>query len=140
MEFHGHLKNGKIVLDNKEALHYWTSQLKEGDDILVTFQAIKEAKTLRQLKLAYSCFRKISDHTGYTVEEAKMLVKMHQGLCGESTIEGKQIYFCKSIGEMSKKELSEFITKMNDWASLKLQLSLLDFNDLKFLEHGINIG
>lgn len=131
---YGRIKNGKIVLDNKEALRYWTSQLDEGDDVLVTFQAVKDAKSLRQLKLVYGCLRVISDHTGYTVEEAKMLVKMHQGLCGESTIEGKQIYFCKSLSDFSKKELSEFIVKMNDWAAINLQLNLLSFDDLKFLK------
>jgi hypothetical protein len=135
MEMYGRIKNSKIVLDNKEALKYWTSNLEEGDDVLVTFQAIKDARSLRQLKLVYSCLRAISDHTGYTVEDTKMLVKMHQGLCAESTIEGKQIYFCRSLGDMTRKELSEFIVKMNDWASLNLQLNLLNFEDIKFLTH-----
>ena len=135
MEFFGNIKNGKVSVESKQALDYYISNLKEGDDLIINLQLVSEVKSLRQLRLAYLCFRKISEHTGYSVNESKMLAKMHQGLCSEATIEVKNIFFCKSLSEMSKKELSDFIMKMDNWAAKDLSINLLEFEDVKFLKN-----
>lgn len=135
MQIYSKIKNGKLDFNNPVDYKQWLKTTEEGDDVLVTFELLKDSKTLQQLRLTYLLFREISSHTGYTVSEVKTLIKIEQGLCGVHTIQGKEVTFCKSLSEFNKKELSEFIIKMDRWANLTLDLKLLSFNDIEFLKN-----
>lgn len=135
INLYGKKLNGKLEIVNKDALTQWISNLSEGEDVVIKFNVSKSYKSLRQLRLVYSMFRTLSDRLGYTVEEVKTLMKIQQGLCGSSTIEGEDIHFCKSISDMSKQELSEFITKIDIWASQRLSEKLLNDEDIQFLKN-----
>lgn len=133
VNLYGRIVNGKLEVPNKEGLSDWIKYLEEGDDIVIKFNRSKDYKTVRQLRLVYKLFRELSAKLGYSVSEIKGLMKIEQGLCAESTIEGKQISFCKSIGEMTKKELSTFIENVDIWAFQRLGLKLLSNEDIHFL-------
>lgn len=134
MEFHGTINKGKVTFENKHQLTSWLQSIPEGEDLVVNFQVVKESKTLQQLKLAYHCFRVISDHSGYTIAEVKTLVKMSQGLCGYHNLEGRSISFCSSLSDFTRKQLSEFIVKMDEWAAANMDLKLLMYDDIQFLK------
>lgn len=134
INLYGKKVNGKLKINNKEALDQWIKNLDEGDEIVVKFNQQKDYKTNRQLRLCYSCFRSIMDKTGYTLEEVKFLVKRNQGICAYHTIEGDEILFCKSISDFTKEELSNFIIRMDMWSREKLDNPLLTNEDKSFLK------
>lgn len=131
----GKIKDQKLDIFNKEALKQWIGQCNEGDDIVIKFVNQKDYKSLRQIKLVYHCFREISDKTGYTVEEVKMLMKMKQGYCFSHTLEEIEITDCKSLSEFSIKEMSDFIVKVDIWSSQTLNHPLLNNDDIRFLKN-----
>lgn len=127
-------KTNKIEFSNPQSIKDWTKNLEDGEDIVVKFNISREYKTFRQVRLAYSCLRKLSQDLGYTVEECKMLMKLNQGLCASHEIEGTSITFCKSISEMTKKELSDFIMNMDIWSIKTLGYPILSNDDKIFLK------
>lgn len=134
LNLYGKKSSGKLDIPNKDALLHWIKNLTEGEDVVIKFNVSKSYKTLRQLRLVYSMFRTLSDRLGYTVEEVKTLMKIQQGLCACSEIEGETIQFCKSISDMSKIELSEFISKIDIWSFQRLGEKLLTNEDIIFLQ------
>lgn len=130
----GKIKEGKLEIFNRQSLNQWLANCNEEDDIVIKFVNQKDYKSLRQLKLAYHCFREISDKTGYEVSEVKMMMKMKQGFCQSHVIDGIEITDCKSISEFSKREMSDFITKMDLWSCQNLNHPLLNSDDIKFLK------
>lgn len=134
INIYGKKQVGKLELSNKEALLHWIKNLPDGEDIVIKFNISKSYKTLRQLRLVYSMFRTLSDKLGYSVEEIKTLMKIQQGLCAESEIEGQKLSFCKSLSDMSKIELSDFISKIDIWSFQRLGIKLLTNEDIIFLE------
>lgn len=125
--------DGALKITNKAALEQWLKLLEEGEEIEIDLTPVNDSKTLRQLKLCYHCLREISDSTGYSVEEVKLIMKIKAGLCFHHEIDDKQITQCKSIGKMTKKELSKFVEFMDLWASQTLSIALLSYDDIKFL-------
>lgn len=134
INLYGKIHNGKLELNNREALNQWCSNLKEGEDIVVKFNVSKTYKSTRQLRLLYHCFRELSAKLGYGIEEIKMLMKLRAGLCFVHTIEGEEISVCKSISDMTKRELSEFVEFVDIWSTTTLNHPLLKSEDIKFLK------
>lgn len=60
---------------------------------------------------------------------------MRQGYCQSHNIEEKEITDCKSLSEFSKKEMSDFIVKMDIWSVKHLNHPLLNNDDLHFLKN-----
>ena len=131
---YGKKVNGKIEFHDEIAFNHWVANLEEGSDIVAKYNDSKHYKTNRQVRLAYLCFRKIAAHTGYSVSEVKIRAKYHQGLCFSHIIEGREIADCKSISDMTKKEISEFIINMDLWCTQELGLHLLENDDIQFLK------
>jgi hypothetical protein len=127
-------KNGKIVISNPVQYENWVKNQNPGDDVLIEYQLLKDRKTLQQLKLIHHCLREISSVTGYTVDEVKILMKMKYGICFIYKIDNKDVTHCKSLGDLSKKELSNFIIWINDWAGENLNLKLLSYDDIQFIK------
>lgn len=125
--------DGKLEFSDKLAYKQWIRNIPEGEDIVVKFNISKSYKSVRQLRLVYLCFRVLSDNLGYTVEEIKGLMKLEQGLSASSIIEGKEVHFIKSLADMTKTELSQFIEKMDIWGFQTLGIKMLSNDDIKFL-------
>lgn len=130
----GTIKEGKLVLDNRGLIEDWVKIQGSGDRVVMRLTNEKDYHSIRQLRLLYKCFREISDNTGYTVEEVKLMLKMHLGLCYVHSIEGKELTVCKSISDLSKREISDFIAKTDIWSNKNLSLPLLNDDDIKFLK------
>lgn len=130
----GKILNGKLELNNRTALAEWIRSQPENSDIVVKVRNQDEYFTQRQLRLIYGMFREISQHTGYTVEEVKTMLKMHAGHCYVYTIENKDVTQCKSISDFTRRELSAFIETINTWAGQRLGMGLLNNDDLQFLK------
>jgi len=126
--------NNKLQVSNKEALIQWLKNLPEGEDIVIKFNVSKSYKSNRQIRLLYSCFRSIANHTGQSVEDIKLILKLKAGLCFSHTIEQEDITVCKSISDFSKSEISNFIQFANEWSINNLNLPLLTYDDIQFLK------
>jgi hypothetical protein len=124
----------KLELSNKEALIQWIKNLPEGENLVVKFNISKFYKSNRQIRLLYSCFRAIANHTGQSVEDIKLILKLKAGLCFSHTIEGENVTVCKSISDFSKQEISDFIQFINEWSISNLNLTLLTSGDIIFLQ------
>lgn len=133
INLYGVKEKGKLVIRNRQALDYWLDHLSDGDDIVVKLRRQKDYKTFRQVRLCYACLRSISDKTGHSIEEVKVLMKIKQGLCFSHNIEGTDVSICKSISEMTKAELSDFIMKMDQWSTELFNHPLLTYEDKTFL-------
>ena len=111
---------GKLIkLDNK--LKYKTSnyevlyskfkdQIKEGEIVDVYMESSTKNGTLAQIRKVHLLFRILSEHSGYTIEEIKLLVKENCGFAYNKTINNKYYVIpTKSIGDMTKEELCSLI-------------------------------
>lgn len=134
LNLYGKIKDGEIKLENTYALKQWAKTLEEGSDIVVKFRNQANYKTVRQLRLLYLCFRKLSAHLGYPVNDIKLMMKIKAGICWTHNIDGREITECKSISDFTKRELSEFVESIDTWASMELNFPLLSYEDKNFLK------
>lgn len=129
------IKDGKLEISYKDSYNNWLRTCKEGDDIIIKFRNQKNYYSNRQLRLIYHQFRELSIHLGYSVEDIKTMLKIKFGYCYTATVEGQEITNCKSISDFDRKELSEFIVAIHEWAQRTLDFPLLKYEDLKFLKN-----
>ncbi len=137
LNLYAKVENKSLKINNRESLEQWIKSLNEGDDIVIKLNVEKHYKTSRQIRLIYSCFRKLSKHLGYSVEEIKTLMKFKFGICATTTIEGEDVTICKSLSDFSKKELTEFIEFVDNYSCQQLNYPLLNNNDKSFLKNEI---
>lgn len=131
-------KDGKLSLSNKFLLDEWIKSIPEGEDLAIRIVAQKEFRSTRQIRLLYKQFREIAKFTGSTVEDIKLMLKYHFGLCYSHKIEGKDIIVCKSISDLKKSEISELIESIDIWSVQTLNLPLLTHDDKIFLKNEIH--
>ena len=94
--------DGQLVADSKLGvmkLDDFLRQLKEGEKVEVTYEAIHAKVSYSQLSLLHKCIRVIAGYTGHNFDEIKEIVKMRAGLYSEK---GK----FKSFADLSKDEIS----------------------------------
>lgn len=130
----GKIISGKLEINNKETYKHWLSQCKEGSNIVIKLRNQEDFHSNRQLRLIYHEFRELSNLLGYTVEEIKMLLKLQFGLCFTNTIEGVELNICKSISDMTRVEISDFIQKIDLWSTNNFNYPLLNNEDIQFLK------
>lgn len=130
----GIIQRGKLIISNREQINEWVKTLPEGSDIIIKFRNQDEYVSNRQLRLIYSLFRVIGDKLGYGIEDIKTILKMRFGHCYTHNLEGSDITICKSLSEFNKKEMSDFIMKIDQWTTEELQINLLNFDDISFLK------
>lgn len=136
LNIYGEILDKKVKIYNRELIDKWSESLKEGEKIVIKFNVSSEYKSERQLRLIYHEFRQISNHTGYTIDEVKLMLKIKAGLFFSAKIEEKDITVCKSISDMTIKQLSEFIEFTDRWSTQTLSLPLLTADDINFLKNG----
>ncbi len=129
----GEVLNKKLIISNKEVLNQWLQNSKDGK-VAIKIVLQDNFKSTRQLKLLYKIFREMAKASGNSVEDIKLLIKYNMGFCWSHNIEGAAITTCKSISELSKKEISEFIEYADLYANQKLGLNILTFDDRQFLK------
>jgi len=130
----GTIENGKLIISNRELITDWLKLQNEGDTIVLRYTNQKDYKSVRQIRLLYKQFREIAKFTGSTVEDIKLMLKYHFGLCYSTNIEGNEITICKSISDLKKSEISELIEQVDIWSNQTLGLPLLTQDDKNFLK------
>lgn len=133
----GTTKSGKLHISNRHVLDEWLKNQPDGEDVAIRVIVQKNFKTNRQLRLLYKLFREISKHTGSSVEDTKLFLKYHFGLCYVHNIEGAELTVCKSISDLTKTEISELIEQTDIWANQTLGLQILSEDDKNFIKHEI---
>lgn len=134
LNLYSKVNKGKLEIENKHQLDEWLKTIPDGENVVIKFNISKNFKTQKQLRLLYLCFRQIAYHTGQSVQDIKLILKLKAGLCFSHTIENEEITICKSISDFSKKEVSEFIQFTNEWSIQTLNLPVLTLEDIEFLK------
>jgi hypothetical protein len=109
-KFFGRVARGKFTLWNKESLETYLSQQPDGDYELVIRPKSQIRSEQLNRYLHGVVIETISDHTGYTKEEAKDLMKQDFGVRnGDGSL--------KSTAKYTNTEMIDFISKMiHFWA------------------------
>lgn len=92
--------------NDKTAFEVYVAGIPEGHLVELYMETQKDDATLAQLAKVHAMIRELSQHTGETFEDMKLIVKRRSGLCIEKEIEGAHFLYCKSFGKCSKEELS----------------------------------
>ena len=95
----GILINSKAL--DKIKLDTLLNQMKEGDQVEVTYELPHEKASNGQKAKVKICIRKLAEETGNTVEEMETLVKQKAGL-----VMGRELM---SFGDCTKEEVSRAI-------------------------------
>lgn len=128
-------RDNKLKILNKPTLDYWIDSLKEEETVEISLIRDEDLRTIRQIRLLYKCFRTISEHTGHSVEDVKIMMKLKFGMCHSHTIEGIEITVCDSISDLTKKEINKFIEDIDIWSSQTLNCPLITHEDINFLKN-----
>lgn len=98
-------------LDKMRAQTRFDQLLKLGKRI--ELKAYQPPRSIKQNRYLHACIGLIAQETGYTLEEAKTVLKRKHGLYYERNGE----HFLKSTRELSIKEMTDFIDWMRHMAS-----------------------
>lgn len=115
INFFGRLQkvNGQLIynkISDTKAYEEFKKLVPEGAFVELYAEATESDGSLAQLRKCHAMVRELSDHTGFTFSEVKMLAKEKAGLCLIRTISGREVFLCSSLGDCNKEELSAFIT------------------------------
>lgn len=103
------MENGKLVHLNKGDAHVYElfkQQIPDGTIIDFYQEIATDDGTLAQLAKVHAMIRELSLHTGFTFEEAKLLIKKRSGLVLMKKVDGREEIHVKSLGDCNKDELS----------------------------------
>lgn len=129
----GEIKSRKLIISNKEVLDQWLQQAKDGK-VAIKIVSEENFHSVRQLRLLYKIFREMAKASGASVEDMKLLIKYEMGFCHSTKVNNKDITICKSISDLSKTEISQFIEFGDIYASQNLGLNILTGDDKIFLK------
>lgn len=108
-----------------DAFERFKASLEENQVVEATFETLDNDGSYAQIKKAHKLLRLMSDESGYTIEEMKMIVKLHSGFAYQKTINGiNYVIPIKSIGDMSMIELSKFIESILFYAHTEMNFIL----------------
>lgn len=100
---------GKLIIDNDTHLtlyKFFLDSLQEGQIVEVNFDARDSNRTLGQLGRIHKCLKALSNYTGYTVNELKLVVKKEAGLLTHITENESKFIDFKSFADCSFDELT----------------------------------
>lgn len=111
------MENGTLrpfTLAGVKQYEKFISSLKEGSVVEFFYEMQTDDGSLAQLAKIHAAIRDLCNHTGYTFEDMKLLVKKRAGLCIEKELDGSKFLYCKSFGDCSKQELSLAIEALQE--------------------------
>ena len=114
-----------------ESLRRLENDLKDLDGAYVlTVKKYKANRSEEQNRYLHGVvFKIIADHTGYSLEEVKELMR-EMFLNEMKVLHGVEVSIGKSTTKLNKTEMNEFIEKIRDWASLELYCYIPDPNEV----------
>ncbi len=112
--YFGKLKkvNGQLIYlksGDDKIYQMFKDNLEEGAIVEMFVEEFDNSNTIPQLRKIHSMIRELSDHSGFTFSEIKLLCKDKAGLCITRNIASKEYYECKSFADASSIELSAAI-------------------------------
>jgi len=112
---HKFYKIGKSIEWNSTSFWHDIKSLPDGD-IYVDVTDKKPSKTLEQLRLLYALLKLIADETGYTVEQAKVVIKKKREFYEdfEDKKTGEVIRRWKSFSNLNLDEATDWIKYLLD--------------------------
>lgn len=114
-----------VIIEGREDLDNFYRSLEPGDEVEAVLEKEVTDHSWVQVKKVHKLMRIMSEESGYSVEEIKMLVKYNTGYAYAKIIDGERYVIpIKSIGSMSKKELTAFIEAVLNYAATKMDLVL----------------
>ena len=102
-------KEGRLRLVNSGLAGQFESfvgHMDEGELVDVFYEVNHDDGTLPQLAKLHVLIKQLAIHTGYSVDDMKLLIKDKAGLCIARELSGREYFLAKSFGECSKEELS----------------------------------
>jgi len=102
-------KEGRLRMLNIGTARQFESfvgHINEGELVDVFYEVTNDDGTLPQLAKLHVHIKQLAVHTGYSVDDMKLLIKDKAGLCIVRELSGKEYFLAKSFGECSKEELS----------------------------------
>jgi hypothetical protein len=102
-----------IQYDKSKAQHYFNQLLEKGAKI--ELKELKPKRTIQQNKYLHVCITIFANETGYTIEEAKTLLKRTFGRF--MLYEKKGDKYLRSTADLDTREESEFIDFIRTFAS-----------------------
>lgn len=130
--FCGVARGGSVVFDKPGRI---TECLrgKEGKRVRVSVDDETAPRTNPQLRYLFGVvFKIISDHTGYTPIETRELMEAHFLKHAISGPENKEFMVTRSVGDLKKDEMSEFIEKVVRLASEHWSLYIPDPDEIEY--------
>jgi hypothetical protein len=128
-------ESGKLRMFPAPSYQEFVDSLQEGDTVEATLIRVKDLRSLAQNDLYWRALSIIEKEYG-DVDMGKY--RWHdyfkgKYLCYTEPILGEEIDNCKSTAELTKKEFSEYIEKIDVWAMDKMNISVLSAEDRSFL-------
>jgi len=97
-------ENKELIVADKISqvkLDMFTSQLENGQKILVTYEVVNDDASYSQISKLHKCIRELASYSGMSMDDMKLYVKNEAGLVkGDSII---------SFADCSKEEISNAI-------------------------------
>lgn len=130
--FKASVKNGTLHLENPDSFRTHLLSMPEAVDVIV--RRPKRQRTNPQNRYLHGyLFKEVGDHLGYTMEEAKEILKA-KFLKKWKTITTKlgevDVEYIQPTHTLTTVELEEFASNVRTWASQELSLYLLEPNEV----------
>lgn len=122
----------------RRGMDKWIEALQEGEDVEISFHKVSDFRTHNQNRLYWKFLRLIAKAYGEHDEYSFHDYFKSKKLCYTVIINNEEILHCKSTAELTKKEFSEYIEFIMQWASETLGLVLASPEEAKFIREAKN--
>ncbi len=131
--FYGTVSNKVLRVQNKFLLDSYVAGYPDSTEFEISLHPVNDSRSARQNKLYWMYLRKISRAYGEHTAELFHDYFKDKYLCYTVIIAKEEIRQCKSTADLSKKEFSEYIEAIIEWAAIHLQLVLATEEERLFL-------
>ena len=123
MKQFGTIKNGNLILNNKE--QFKDQLLKfEGKEVVIKITERNNNRTKDQNSLFWKWIEIISNETGYTKEETKELISYKFLKRERVDEEGYTETYLRGTSTLNKKEFNDFMNEVSFWSNSTLNITL----------------
>jgi len=131
-QFLGTIENGKLTIANRPEMIRYLQTLK--GQVTVVIDKVKKGRSVQQNKYLWGvCYKIISDHTGYSLQEVHQIcAKNYLSYEKESKLSGNTKEFIKSTTSLTVKEMDGYLEDIKRFASVQLNLFIPDPNQVDY--------